>query len=419
MEQGAGAPTPGGVAPGAAATGPLSRLRVLELAGIGPGPHAAMMLADLGADVVRVDRPSGGGVAGAPEGDDHLLRGRRSVVLDLKNPADKERLLALVEQADVLIEVYRPGVAERLGIGPDDCLARNPRLIYGRMTGWGQQGPWAYTAGHDLNYISITGVLHAMGPPDGKPPVPLNVVGDFGGGSMFLVTGVLAALWERERSGAGQVVDAAMVDGASVLAQMMWAWRGSGFWSDQRGVNILDGGAPYYDTYVCADGRFVAVGAIERQFYAALLAGLGLADAELPRQNDRAGWPALRARFTTVFLTKTRDEWAAVFDGTDACVTPVLTWAEAGSHPHLAARGTLVTVDGVEQPGPAPRFSRTAPGVPTPPRPKGADTAAVLADWLGDRPATEPDATAGSAAGGDGAAVGGADAAGSEASAQA
>ncbi|MBL7488870.1 CoA transferase [Frankia sp. AgB1.9] len=374
------------MAPAAAQrTGPLAGLRVVELAGIGPGPHAAMVLADLGADVVRVERPAtGGAIPGAPATGDHLMRGRRSVALDLKDAAGKERLLALVERADVLIEGYRPGVAERLGVGPDVCLDRNPRLVYARMTGWGQDGPWAHTAGHDLNYISVTGILHAIGPRDGKPVVPLNLVGDFGGGSMFLLTGILAALWERERSGAGQVVDAAMVDGASVLAQMMWAWRATGFWSDERGTNVLDGGAPYYDTYVCADGRHVAVGAIEPQFYAALLAGLGLTDdAALPRQNDRAGWPALRARLAATFLTRTRDEWATVFDGTDACVTPVLTFAEATTHPHLTARGTLMTLDGVQQPAPAPRFSRTAPAVPSPPPLTGADTDAVLADWLG------------------------------------
>jgi alpha-methylacyl-CoA racemase len=373
------------MAPGAEpTTGPLAGLRVVELAGIGPGPHAAMVLADLGADVVRVERPAtGGAIPGAPPTGDHLLRGRRSVALDLKVPAGKERLLTLIERADVVIDVYRPGVAERLGIGPDVCLGRNPRLVYGRMTGWGQDGPLAQTAGHDLNYISITGVLHAIGPRDGKPVVPLNLVGDFGGGSMFLLTGILAALWERDRSGAGQVVDAAMVDGASVLAQMMWAWRASGFWSDERGTNVLDGAAPYYDTYVCADGRHVAVGAIEPQFYAVLLAGLGLADEPgLPGQNDRAGWPALRARLAATFLTRTRDEWAAVFDGTDACVTPILTFAEATAHPHVVARGTILTLDGVAQPAPAPRFSRTVPAVPTSPRLPGADTEAVFADWL-------------------------------------
>jgi alpha-methylacyl-CoA racemase len=357
----------------------------VELAGIGPGPHAAMLLADLGADVVRVERPAGRG-AEALTHSDQLARGRRSVAFDLKDPAGREQLLTLVERADVLIEGYRPGVAERLGLGPAECLARNPRLVYGRMTGWGQEGPWAHTAGHDLNYISITGILHAIGPKDVKPVVPLNLVGDFGGGSMFLLFGIMSALWERERSGAGQVVDAAMVDGASLLAQMMWGWRASGVWSDERDANVLDGGAPYYDTYVCKDGRYFAVGAIEPQFYAVLLERLGLADADLPEQNDRAGWPALRARLAAVFLTRTRDEWAAVFDGTDACATPVLTWAEAGSHPHLAARRTLVTIDGVEQPAPGPRFSRTVPGLPTPPRPRGADTDDVLADWLGDGP---------------------------------
>jgi alpha-methylacyl-CoA racemase len=367
--------------------GPLAGLRVIELAGIGPGPHAAMVLADLGADVVRVDRPGqGGSVPGTPASGDHLLRGRRSIVLDLKSAADAEQLLTLVERADVLIEGYRPGVAERLGVGPDSCLARNPRLVYGRMTGWGQDGPWASMAGHDLNYISITGILHAIGPKDGKPVVPLNLVGDFGGGSMFLLTGVLAALWERDRSGTGQVVDAAMVDGASVLAQMMWATRGLGVWSDVRGINLLDGGAPYYDTYVCADGRYVAVGAIEPQFYAALLAGLGLTGAELPDQDDRAGWPALRARLAATFLTKSRDDWAAVFDGTDGCVTPVLTFAEAPSHPHLAARRTLISLGGVDQPAPAPRFTRTATGTPAPPPSPGGDTDDVFADWLREMP---------------------------------
>ncbi|WP_207386807.1 CaiB/BaiF CoA-transferase family protein [Frankia sp. Cppng1_Ct_nod] len=362
--------------------GPLAGLRVVELAGLGPGPHAAMLLADLGADVARVERPVGGlqiGQTGAP---DHLLRGRRSVAADLKDPAARETVLRLVERADVLIEGYRPGVAERLGIGPDECRARNPRLVYARMTGWGQDGPLAQRAGHDINYISITGVLHAIGRADGGPVPPLNLVGDFGGGSVFCVMGILAALWERERSGCGQVIDAAMVDGASVLAQMMWALRAMGAWSDERATNLLDGGAPFYDTYLCADGRHVAVGALEPQFYAALLVGLGLADSDdLPDQNDRVGWPRLRARFTQVFASRTRDEWAAVFDGTDACVTPVLTFAEALTHPQLRARGTFVSVDGVVQPGPAPRFSRTRPRRPSAPPTAGADTADVLADW--------------------------------------
>ncbi|MCR6485073.1 CoA transferase [Amycolatopsis sp. OK19-0408] len=360
--------------------GPLTGLRVVELAGIGPGPHAAMLLADLGADVVRVERPQGtlDLTGGKP---DYLLRGRRSVAADLKTEDGRARVRRLIARADVLVEGFRPGVAERLGVGPDDCLEVNPKLVYARMTGWGQDGPLAERAGHDINYIGLTGALHAIGRA-GEPPVPpLNLVGDFGGGSLFLVMGVLAALWERERSGEGQVVDAAMVDGTSALLQMLWTMRGQGTWSAEREANLLDGGAPFYDTYRCGDGRWVAVGAIEPQFYRALLAGLGLDPAELPGQLDRAGWPELRARFTEVFETRTRDEWAKVFDGTDACVTPVLATDEVSAHPHLAARGTIIEIDGVEQAAPAPRFSRTVAAHPTaPPRP-GADTDAVLADW--------------------------------------
>lgn len=360
--------------------GPLSGLRVVELAGIGPGPHAAMLLADLGADVVRVERPSGGLRFTDPRGD-HLLRGRRSVAADLKEPAGRETVLRLAERADVLIEGMRPGVSERLGVGPADCRARNPRLVYARMTGWGQDGPLAERAGHDINYIALSGVLHAIGHAGGKPVPPLNLVGDFGGGSLFLVVGVLAALWERDRSGTGQVVDAAMVDGVSVLAQMFWSMRAGAAWSEERGHNLLDSGAPFYDTYRCADGRFVAVGALEPQFYAALLAGLGLAAEELPTQLDRAGWPVLRARFTETFASRTQPEWVARFEGTDACVTAVLPFSEVPTHPHIAARGTIVDVDGVAQARPAPRFSRTRPDSPTPPREPGADTDAVLADW--------------------------------------
>ncbi|MBA2471592.1 MAG: CoA transferase [Pseudonocardiales bacterium] len=363
--------------------GPLVGLRVIELAGLGPGPHAAMLLADLGADVVRIERPSDGkqGLQLAPLADDQMLRGRRSVMLDLKDPAGRETTLRLVEQADVLIEGLRPGVTERLGVGPADCHARNPRLVYGRMTGWGQAGPLADRAGHDINYIALTGALHAIGNAGAKPVPPLNLVGDFGGGSMFLVFGVLAALWERDRSGAGQVIDAAMVDGVSVLAQMFWSLRAGGLWSDERGSNLLDSGAPFYDTYACADGRYVAVGALEPQFYAALLDGLGLTGEELPGQLDPAGWPALRQRFIDAFASRCRDEWVAVFEGTDACVAPVLSFAEVPAHPHIAARGTVITVDGVPQAAPAPRFSRTSPDRPTPPPKPGADTADVLADW--------------------------------------
>jgi alpha-methylacyl-CoA racemase len=367
----------------AAMPGPLVGLRVIELAGIGPGPHAAMLLGDLGADVIRVERPSGGKqiLQLAPTADDQMLRGRRSVMLDLKDPAGRETMLRLVERADVLIEGLRPGVIERLGVGPADCHARNPRLVYARMTGWGQDGPLADRAGHDITYIALTGALHAIGTAGGKPVPPLNLVGDFGGGSMFLVLGVLAALWERDRSGAGQVVDAAMVDGVSVLAQMFWSLRACGLWSDQRGTNLLDSGTPFYDTYACADGRYVAVGALEPQFYAALLEGLGLIGEDLPGQLDQAGWPVLRQRFTDVFATRSRDEWVAVFEGTDACVAPVLSFAEVPTHPHIAARGTVITVDGVPQAAPAPRFSRTRPERPAPPPKPGADTADVLADW--------------------------------------
>jgi len=360
--------------------GPLVGLRIVELAGIGPAPHAAMLLADLGADVVRVERPAGG-LQLAPTAQDQMLRGRRSVTLDLKDPADREILLRLAQRADVLIEGLRPGVTERLGIGPADCRARNPRLVYARMTGWGQHGPLADRAGHDIDYIAVSGVLGAIGSAGGKPVPPLNLVGDFGGGSMFLVMGVLAALWERERSGTGQVIDAAMVDGVSALAQMFWSLRACGLWSDQRGANLLDSGVPYYDTYACADGRYVAVGALEPQFYAALLDGLGLTEAGLPDRSDPAGWPVLRQRFTDAFANRSRDEWLDVFDGTDACVAPVLSFAEVPDHPHIAARGTIITVGGVPQAAPAPRFSRTVPDSPTPPPQPGADTAAVLADW--------------------------------------
>ena len=360
--------------------GPLQGVRVVELAGIGPGPHAAMVLADLGADVVRVERP--GPIGGAGDRD-VSLRGRRWVRADLKDDADRSRVMALVERADVLIEGFRPGVAERLGVGPDACLARNPRLVYGRMTGWGQEGPLAPRAGHDLNYLSITGALAAMGRVDAPPAPPLNLVADYGGGSMLLLVGVLAALVERERSGLGQVVDAAMVDGVSLLAQLVWSMRSMGAWSGPRGGNLLDGGAPFYDCYTCADGRFVAVAALEPPFYAALLSGLGLADADLPAQYDPRGWPRLREVLAEVLGTRTRDEWAEVFEGTDSCVTPVLTWDEAAAHGHLVDRGTLVEVDGVVQAAPAPRFSRTA----TPPVSEvrvGDDTDVVLADWGAD-----------------------------------
>jgi alpha-methylacyl-CoA racemase len=345
-------------------SGPLAGLRVVELAGLGPVPHAAMQLADLGADVVRVDRP-GGAMSALAGSVDHVLRGRTTVVADLKDPGHLTDVRALIDRADVLVEGFRPGVLERLGLGPDQSLDRNPRLVYARMTGWGRDGPLAPTAGHDLTYLALSGILHAIGPADQPPPVPLTLLGDYGGGSMFLVTGILAALYERSRSGRGQVVDAAMVDGIGVLAAKTWAMHGAGTWTTDRHANLLDGGAPFYDTYACADGGFVAVAPIERKFYAALLAGLGLSIED--DQYDRAAWPAIRRALTAAFRTRTRDEWAAAFAGTDACVAPVLTFAEAVAHPHATARGAFLERDGVAMPAPAPRFDRTPTGVPTGP----------------------------------------------------
>ncbi len=337
--------------------GPLEGVRVVELAGIGPAPLACRLLADLGAEVLRVERRGRGQV------DDGLAGDRARLAVDLKDPAQVARVRAAAAIADVLVEAMRPGVAERLGLGPADCSADNPGLVYARMTGWGQDGPLAQRAGHDLNYLSLTGALHAIGEPGGKPVVPLNLVADFGGGSMFLVTGILAALVERGRTGQGQVVDVAMVDGVSQLMSMTWSMWSAGGWRDERGSNLLDGGAPFYDTYACADGRFVAVGAIEPQFYAQLVAGLGLTG--LPGQYD--DWPATRAAFTAAFRTRTRDAWAAHFAGTDACVTPVLSLAEAPDGEHLAARGTLVRDGDAVRPAPAPRFGRTPGAVVAPP----------------------------------------------------
>ena len=339
--------------------GPLHGLRVVELAGIGPGPHAAMILGDLGADVVRIDRLGKG--AGTPS-NDYLLRNRRSVGANLKDPADRDMVLGLIAKADVLIEGFRPGVTERLGLGPEDCAKVNPRLIYGRMTGWGQTGPRSQQAGHDINYISLNGLLHAVGRVNERPVPPLNLAGDFGGGSMFLLVGILSALWERERSGKGQVIDAAMVDGSSVLAQMMWAFRHMGMWGDVRGTNMLDTGAPYYDTYETSDGKYVAVGAIEPQFYAELLEKLGLNAAELPDQNNMARWPELRAVLTAAFAGHDRDHWAAVFTGSDACCTPVLSFAEVDLEPHNTERDTFYTEAGSTFPAPAPRVCRAPRG---------------------------------------------------------
>jgi alpha-methylacyl-CoA racemase len=341
--------------------GPLTGLRVVELGGIGPVPHAGMVLADLGAHVTRVERPSGGLDLGPVERD-LLLRGRSVLRADLKSADGVAAVLAAIDDADVVLDGFRPGVAERLGVGPDVCLARRPSLIYCRLTGWGQTGPWADRVGHDINYLALTGTLDALGPAGGTPRPPMNLIADFGGGSMLALVGILAALYERASSGRGQVIDAAMVDGVELLSQMLWSLRGIGWWQPDRGTNLLDGGAPFYDVYPCADGRFVAVGALEPPFYAALLDGLGLADAGLPPQLDRAGWPVLRTAFAGAFASADRRHWEDVFDGTDACVTPVLTAAEAARHPHLVTRGTLIEVDGVVQAAPAPRFSRTPTG---------------------------------------------------------
>jgi alpha-methylacyl-CoA racemase len=342
--------------------GPLRGLRVLELASIGPGPFAAMLLADLGADVVRVDRIIRGPSAlpGAPP---VLGRGRRSVAVDLKRPEGQALILDLVCTTDILVEGFRPGVAERLGVGPSEAMSRHPRLIYARITGWGQTGPLAAAAGHDINYIALTGALAAMGAPGRPPDPPLNLVGDFGGGGMLAVVGILAALFERGVSGRGQVIDAAMIDGTSLLSTMFFELLASGAWVPERGANLLDGGAPFYATYETADGRFVAVGALEPQFFSELIATLGF-DVDCSRQHDRATWPDLRRRLAEAFRQRTRDEWAAVFNDTDACVAPVLTFGEVHDHTHHRARGSYLSIDGVLQPAPAPRFDRT----PTAPR---------------------------------------------------
>jgi alpha-methylacyl-CoA racemase len=338
--------------------GPLAGIKVIELGGIGPGPHAGMVLADLGADVVRVRRP--GGLTMPAEDRDLLHRGKRIVDLDVK--AQPQILLELAAKADVLLDCFRPGTCERLGIGPDECAAVNQRLIFARITGWGQDGPLAATAGHDINYLSQTGALSALGYADRPPMPPLNLVADFGGGSMLVLLGIVVALYERERSGQGQVVDAAMVDGVSVLAQMMWTMKGIGSLRDQRESFLLDGGAPFYRCYETSDGKYMAVGAIEPQFFAALLAGLGLTPDEVPSQLEIGSYPQMYDVFAQRFAGRTRAEWTQVFAGTDACVTPVLTWSEAADDDHLNARSTVITAHGVEQAAPAPRFSRTPPG---------------------------------------------------------
>lgn len=358
--------------------GPLHGVRVVEIASLAPAPFGCMVLSDLGAEVLRVDRPDRSGRQALPPVDP-LSRGRRSIRLNLKDPGGVAVLLRLLDDADVLVEGFRPGVAERLGFGPDTCLERCPRLVYARMTGWGQHGPLADTAGHDIDYIAISGSLEPIGRAGERPVPPINLLGDFGGGGMLLAVGVLAALLECERSGRGQVVDAAMVDGAALLASFIHGLRAAGAWQDQRGSNVLDGGAPFYDTYETADGKYVAVGALEPKFYEELLTRLGLDGAGLPSQYDRSGWPAVRARFAKAFSERTQAEWTETFEGSDACLSPVLSMGDAPSHPHNAARGTFIEVGGVVQPGPAPRFDRTPCAAPAPPVKPGADTDAVLA----------------------------------------
>ncbi len=361
--------------------GPLNGLRVIELAGIGPGPFCAMLLADMGADVVRVDR-TGPSELGVPVDKRFEVTGRsrRSVALDLKAPAGRDAVLRLIDRADVLIEGFRPGVAERLGLGPADCHARNPRLVYGRMTGFGQSGPLASAAGHDINYIALTGALHAIGPAGAKPVPPLNLVGDYGGGALYLAMGLLAALYERQSSGRGQVVDAAMVDGAASLASIFYGLKAAGRWTDERGANLLDGGAPFYDTYETADGRHVAIGALEPKFFAELVRRTGLDERFVARQYDRRLWPELRAALAETFRGKTRDEWCAVLEGTDACFAPVLGLDEAPRHAHAQARGGFVALDGVVQPGPAPRFERSGSRAPQPAPAVGTHTDELLAE---------------------------------------
>ncbi|MFN3937008.1 MAG: CaiB/BaiF CoA transferase family protein [Gemmobacter sp.] len=363
-------------------TGPLDGVRIIEMAGLGPAPFAGMVLSDLGAQVLRIHpRSDRGDLPSINTRFDVLARGRDAVRIDLKDPRGRGLLEDLAAGADALIEGFRPGVMERLGLGPDVLCTRNPRLVYGRMTGWGQTGPLADRAGHDINYIALSGVLDAIGEAGRAPVPPLNLLGDFGGGGMLLATGVLAALVEAGRSGRGQVVDAAMVDGAALLSAMIWGLRAAGAWGGGRGGNFLDGGAHYYATYACADGRHVAVGAIEPQFRAALYAGLGLTPGSAAEEEDPAQWPRLRDRIAAVFRTRPRDAWAARFEGTDACVTPVLDWDEATAHPHNVARGTFVAGDRLTQPRPAPRFSRTPSRMPDPAGTPFAPDPAVLGRW--------------------------------------
>lgn len=357
--------------------GPLSGVKVLEFAGIGPGPFCAMLLSDMGADVIRIDRK---GAQGSSKFD-ITARGRKSIALDLKNPDAIETVLKLVEKADILQEGFRPGVMERLGLGPDVVLKRNPKIVYGRMTGWGQEGPLALAAGHDINYISLTGALHAIGPKEGKPVPPLNLVGDFGGGALYLAMGMLAALLSARETGKGQVVDTAMTDGATSLMSMFFGFMASGMWEDDRYRNMLDGGAHFYDTYECSDGKFISIGSIEPQFYALLREKAGLDDAAYDAQMDKSKWPELKDKIAAVFKTKSRDEWCGIMEGTDICFAPVLSIGEAKDHPHNKARETIVEIDGVVQPNVAPRFFGTPSEIQGPPPSAGGDTDAVLGEF--------------------------------------
>jgi alpha-methylacyl-CoA racemase len=364
--------------------GPLDGIRIVEIAGIGPGPYGAMLLADLGAEVIRIDRSASVNSMGVADPDsppsDVLGRGRRSLAVDLKHPDGVATVLDLIATADALVEGFRPGVMERLGLGPDVCLERNPRLVYGRMTGWGQEGPYAQAAGHDINYIALAGALEPLGRAGQPPTPPINLIGDFGGGGMLLAFGMCAALVEAGRSGKGQVIDAAMIDGAASLMTMTWSFKHMGIWHDERGTNMLDTGAHFYDTYETADGKYVSIGSIEPQFYAELLRLTGLEGADLPRQMDRSAWPELKERFAEIFRQKTRDEWCEIMEHTDVCFAPVLAMDEAPQHPHIAERETFTTYAGLVQPAPAPRFSRTPGAIERPPAHAGQHTDDVLAD---------------------------------------
>ena len=364
-------------------SGPLTGLKVVELAGIGPAPMAAMMLSDMGAEVIRVDRLTASGLGiPMPKKFNFLGRGRKSIAVDLKNPDGIETLLDLIDKADIVLEGFRPGVMERLGMGPDVCLERNPKLVYGRVTGWGQEGPLSKSAGHDLNYIALSGALHAIGRSNDEPPTPpLNLVGDFGGGTMFIVVGILAALHEVKNSGKGQVVDAGMVDGALSLMTSIYGMNAGGNQSDERASNILDSGAHFYNVYETRDGKYVSIGSIETKFYAMLLEKIGLDPDSLPPQMERESWPAMKEKFKEIFLTKTRDEWCALMENTDICFAPVLSLAEAPNYPHNKERGSFVDVDGVMHPAPAPRFSATPSSIKSPTPATGVHTDEVLADW--------------------------------------